>query len=122
MVDDNGDAASSLATLLELSGHHVRTAPDGPRALDECYIQQPDVVLLDIGLPGMDGYEVARRLKGMPAMSHAMLIAITGYGQADDLARSKDAGFDHHLVKPIEPKRLMALLDGSPKLSRNGTE
>ncbi|QYD73025.1 response regulator [Paraburkholderia edwinii] len=112
VVDDNVDAASSLSILLEISGHHVRTAADGPRALKECSIAQPDIVLLDIGLPGMDGYEVARRLKGMPVMSQAVLIAVTGYGQADDVMRSKDAGFDHHLVKPIEPENLMALFDG----------
>jgi signal transduction histidine kinase/FixJ family two-component response regulator len=112
VVDDNVDAASSLSILLEISGHHVRTASDGPRALKECGIEQPDIVLLDIGLPGMDGYEVARRLKSMAAMSEAVLIAVTGYGQADDVMRSKDAGFDHHLVKPIEPETLMALFDG----------
>jgi CheY-like chemotaxis protein len=121
VVDDNDDAASSLATLLELSGHHVRTAPDGPRALDECRTRQPDVVLLDIGLPGMDGYEVARRLKEMPAMADAILIAITGYGQADDVARSRKAGFDHHLVKPIEPGNLMALFDEPATSRSNGT-
>ena len=121
VVDDNDDAASSLATLLELSGHHVRTAHDGPRALDECRTRQPDVVLLDIGLPGMDGYEVARRLKEMPAMADAILIAITGYGQADDVARSRKAGFDHHLVKPIEPGNLMALFDEPATSRSNGT-
>jgi signal transduction histidine kinase/ActR/RegA family two-component response regulator len=112
VVDDNVDAASSLSILLEISGHYVRTASDGPRALKECSIAQPDIVLLDIGLPGMDGYEVARRLKDMPVMSEAVLIAVTGYGQADDVMRSKDAGFDHHLVKPIEPESLMALFEG----------
>jgi len=111
VVDDNSDAASSLAILLELSGHQVSTAPNGQRALDECRLRRPDVVLLDIGLPGMDGYEVARRLKQMPALADAVLIAITGYGQPDDLVRSKNAGFDHHLVKPIEPSKLLALFD-----------
>jgi signal transduction histidine kinase len=112
VVDDNVDAADSLSILLEMSGHKVRTAFDGPGALAECRIRQPDVVLLDIGLPGMDGYEVARRLKRIPAMSDSLLIAITGYGQADDIARSKNAGFDHHLVKPVKPEHLMALFHG----------
>jgi signal transduction histidine kinase/CheY-like chemotaxis protein len=112
VVDDNVDAATSLSILLEISGHVVRTASNGSQALEECGKAQPDVVLLDIGLPGMDGYEVARRLKSMPAMSGATLIAVTGYGQADDVMRSKNAGFDHHLVKPIEPENLMALFDG----------
>jgi signal transduction histidine kinase len=112
VVDDNVDAADSLSILLEISGHKVRTAFDGPGALAECRIRQPDVVLLDIGLPGMDGYEVARRLKRIPAMSDSLLIAITGYGQADDIARSKNAGFDHHLIKPVKPEHLMALFHG----------
>jgi len=112
VVDDNIDAAESLAALLEMTGHHVRTAVDGLSALKECQSEAPDVVLLDIGLPGMDGYETARRLKAMPSLSDAILIATTGYGQADDVARSKEAGFDYHFVKPVEPDTLIALLDG----------
>ncbi|MFM0023527.1 hybrid sensor histidine kinase/response regulator [Paraburkholderia azotifigens] len=111
VVDDNIDAADSLAALLELSGHSVRTASDGQKAVQACEVASPDVVLLDIGLPGMDGYEVARRLRQMPGMSHLTLIAVTGYGQPDDVARAMDAGFDHHLVKPIEPDTLMRLFD-----------
>ncbi|QGZ65602.1 hybrid sensor histidine kinase/response regulator [Paraburkholderia acidisoli] len=109
VVDDNVDAADSLAALLEMKGHQTRTANDGPSALDQCKLQQPEVVLLDIGLPGMDGYEVARRLKAIPAMSAVKLVAITGYGQPEDLTRAKDAGFDHHLVKPVNPDGLMQL-------------
>lgn len=111
VVDDNADAAESLAMLLEMRGHRLRTAADGPQALEACRRQPPDVVLLDIGLPGMDGYEVARRLKAMPGMSASVLIAITGYGQAEDLTRSKEAGFDHHLVKPVEPESLVSLFE-----------
>jgi signal transduction histidine kinase/ActR/RegA family two-component response regulator len=117
VVDDNVDAADSLAMLLEMRGHHVRTAADGPRALEECRSHPAEVVLLDIGLPGMDGYEVARRLKGTPEMASAVLIAITGYGQAEDVARSMDAGFDHHLVKPVEPESLAALFESHTETS-----
>ncbi|ACC75038.1 hybrid sensor histidine kinase/response regulator [Paraburkholderia phymatum] len=111
VVDDNVDAASSLALLLELNGHRVRIAHDGLHALDACADAQPDAVLLDIGLPGMDGYEVAQRLRQMVTMSHATLIAITGYGQPEDIARARAAGFDHHLVKPVEPDTLALLFD-----------
>lgn len=111
VVDDNVDAASSLSLLLEIEGHQLRTAFDGPQALHECERDVPDIVLLDIGLPGMDGYEVARRIRAMPAMAHAVLIAVTGYGQVDDVMRSRAAGFDHHLVKPIEPDSLMTLFN-----------
>jgi signal transduction histidine kinase len=111
IVDDNSDAADSLAMLLEMRGHHIRTAADGPGALKECRSQPADVVLLDIGLPGMDGYEVARRLKDSPEMAHAMLVAITGYGRPEDVTRSIEAGFDHHLVKPVEPDNLTALCE-----------
>lgn len=111
VVDDNIDAATSLAVILELNGHRVRTAPDGPHALEACIAQRPDVVLLDIGLPGMDGYEVALRLRKMPEMLKITLIAVTGYGQPEDVARSRHAGFDHHLVKPVEPDALSQLFD-----------
>ncbi len=111
VVDDNRDAADSLAILLEMTGYHVRTAVDGPAALEQCEREAPDVVLLDIGLPGMDGYEVAGRLKLMPSLSQTILIATTGYGQAEDVARSKSAGFDYHFVKPVEPENLMALFE-----------
>jgi signal transduction histidine kinase/CheY-like chemotaxis protein len=112
VVDDNRDAADSLAILLEMTGHRVHTAVDGPSALSDCENEAPDVVLLDIGLPGMDGYEIARRLKKLPSMSETVLIATTGYGQAEDVARSKDAGFDYHFVKPVEPESLVRLFEG----------
>lgn len=110
VVDDNTDAVESLALLLELEGHDVRTALDGPAALDLASDFQPEAILLDIGLPGMDGYEVARRLRGRPETSGALIIAITGYGQQEDRALTKAAGFDHHLVKPVDPEELGALL------------
>ncbi|HYE35113.1 PAS domain S-box protein [Methylocaldum sp.] len=110
VVDDNVDSAESMALLLSLDGHDVRTAFDGPGALTVAAEFQPEAVLLDIGLPGMDGYEVARQMRGLPGLQKALMIAVTGYGQADDRARSKAAGFDHHLVKPVDPEILSALL------------
>jgi PAS domain S-box-containing protein len=110
VVDDNVDSADSMALLLSLDGHEVRTAFDGPGALTEAADFQPRAVLLDIGLPGMDGYEVARRMRELPGLRDVLMIAITGYGQEDDRTRSKAAGFDHHLVKPVDPEALSRLL------------
>jgi CheY-like chemotaxis protein len=101
VVDDNVDGADSLAVLLRLSGHEVSLAHDGPAALDVAQAFRPEIVLLDIGLPGMDGYEVARRLRGNEPTRDAILVAVTGYGRDEDRARSHEAGFDYHLVKPI---------------------
>ena len=110
IVDDNADAADSLAMLLGLSGHQVRTAYSGPAAIDAVEAFRPEVVLLDIGLPGMDGHEVARRLRRSPTASGVTLVALTGYGQDDDRRKTRDAGFDHHLVKPVDPDDLAGLL------------
>ncbi|MDB5886887.1 MAG: domain S-box protein [Polaromonas sp.] len=100
VVDDNVDAAQSLALLLEMSGHEVRLAHDGLGALEAVMAHPPDVVLLDIGLPQLDGYEVARRIRQQYPLQHIRLVALTGYGQGSDRQRSLEAGFDHHLVKP----------------------
>jgi CheY-like chemotaxis protein len=108
VVDDSQDSAESLALLLELHGHEVRTAFAGPAALETASAFCPDVVLLDIGLPGMDGYEVARRLRA--EHGGCRLIALTGYGRDDDRRRSREAGFDHHLVKPVDLEELTRLL------------
>jgi PAS domain S-box-containing protein len=110
VVDDNINAADSLATLLELAGHEVRVAYEGEAALLVAEAFKPQVVLLDIGMPGMDGYEVGRQLRQKPQTRSALLIAITGWGGPEDLRRSKEAGFDHHLVKPVEPSALQRLL------------
>lgn len=110
VVDDNVDSAESMALLLSLDGHEVRTAFDGPGALAVAAEFQPEAVLLDIGLPGMDGYEVAKQMRNLPGLQKALMIAVTGYSQADNRARSKAAGFDHHLVKPVDPEILSALL------------
>src|SRR5262249_56587900 len=110
VVDDSVDVAATLARYLELTGHEVRVAHDGPAALAAAQAQQPEVVLLDIGLPRMDGYEVARRLRQQPTLANVLLVALTGYGQEEDRHRSREAGFDHHLVKPVDPAALQGLL------------
>jgi PAS domain S-box-containing protein len=115
VVDDNVDSADSMALLLSLDGHETRTAFDGPGALAAAAEFLPQAVLLDIGLPGMDGYEVARRMRELPGLRNVLMIAITGYGQEDDRARSKAAGFDHHLVKPVDPDALSLLLGSLTK-------
>jgi CheY-like chemotaxis protein len=111
VVDDNKDAAESMSMLLEMWGHEVAFAYDGPSALETAEQWQPQAVFLDIGLPGMDGYEVAARLRELPQAKDAVLIAITGYGQEDDRLRSRRAGIDHHLVKPVAPDALRNLID-----------
>jgi PAS domain S-box-containing protein len=110
VVDDNADAAESMALLLQLEGHEVEMAFDGRSALMVARRLRPAVVLLDIGLPGMSGYEVARELRREAATRGAVLIALTGYGQAEDRARSRAAGFDHHLTKPVDHDALAALI------------
>jgi two-component system CheB/CheR fusion protein len=110
VVDDNHDSAESLAMLLHMRGHEVRTAHDGPEALESARAFHPEVVLLDIGLPGMNGYEVARRMRAMPELKDALLIAQTGWGQEEDRRRSMEVGFNAHLVKPIDPAALQELL------------
>jgi signal transduction histidine kinase len=110
VVEDNLDAAESLATLLRLWGHEVRVVHDGLDALDAARAYQPEVVLLDIGLPGLDGYQVAERLRSEVGLDHALLVAMTGYGQPEDRRRSREAGIQHHFVKPVEPFVLRNLL------------
>lgn len=112
VVDDNLDSAETIALMAQLWGHDVRTAHDGQSALTTAADYRPEVVLLDIGLPGMDGFEVARKLREQEWMDGVMLVAMTGYGQEEDRRRSKDAGFDHHMVKPIDPGALQTLLAG----------
>ena len=110
IVDDNVDAAEMLAALLELSGHTVRTAFDGPSGLQAALDHPQDVILLDIGLPGLTGIEVAERVRREPALEPIVLVAMTGYGQESDRKRSRDAGFDHHLTKPADFAELEKIL------------
>jgi CheY-like chemotaxis protein len=116
VVDDNADAREALQYLLEEDGHEVTSAGDGPAAIEEARRSRPEVVLLDIGLPGMDGYEVARVLRTEPGCRGALIVAVSGYGQADDRARSRLAGFDQHLLKPVSPERLLEVVrESMPK-------
>jgi len=114
VVDDNDDAASSMAMLLRMMGHDASIAHDGESALRGIEADRPDIVLLDIGLPGMSGYEVAERLRKTPAGKALRLYALTGYGQEEDRRRSAAAGFDGHLVKPVMPGDLFALIESAP--------
>jgi PAS domain S-box-containing protein len=112
VVDDNEDAANTLAMILSLDGHAVRTAYSAKQSLEELARFAPDVVLLDIGLPEMDGYEVARRIRDQYGREGVRLVAVTGYGQQEDRQRAHDAGFDAHLVKPVEMRLLTQALAG----------
>jgi len=109
IVEDNKDAADSMAMLLRLWGHEVRTARDGLSGLKAALSYRPQVVFLDIGLPGLDGYAVAKRLRSELGQE-VRLVAMTGYGQEEDRRRAQQAGFDAHLVKPVDPELLHQLL------------
>jgi PAS domain S-box-containing protein len=110
VVDDNVDGAESLAKVLQICGHETRTVHTGPDALGAAFQFQPDVVLLDIGLPGMNGYEVAKQLRGEPSLAGALLVALTGWGSEDDKRQSREAGFDFHLTKPVEVAAIESIL------------
>ena len=112
VVEDHADLRESFALLLQSQGHEVHTAADGPSALLVVPKLRPEVVLLDLGLPGMDGFTVARRLREA-IREPMMLIAVSGYGEESDRRRAAEAGFDHHLLKPVDFDRLEALLADS---------
>jgi CheY-like chemotaxis protein len=114
VVDDCPDTRESLHILLHLWGHDSAEAADGPAALELAAAFRPDAFVLDVGMPGMSGYDVARRLRRLPALEDVLLIAATGFGQARDLAASRAAGFDYHLVKPFDPAQLERLLACRP--------
>jgi CheY-like chemotaxis protein len=114
VADDNNDALESLATLLQLSGHEVYTAANGAVALESAEQHRPEVALLDIGMPKLDGYEVARRIRAQPWGQRITLVALTGWGQDSDRKRSQEAGFDSHLVKPLDLDKLTELLAALP--------
>jgi CheY-like chemotaxis protein len=114
VVDDNRDAAESLAMLLELQGHDVAVAHDGHEAIAKAETETPEVVFLDIGMPRLNGYETARRMRERPWGRRMTLVALTGWGQDEDRQRTAEAGFEHHLTKPVEIDSLMRLLAGVP--------
>jgi CheY-like chemotaxis protein len=113
VADDNLDAAESLQMWLQMSGHEVEIAQDGPATLAAAESFRPDVVLLDLGMPGMTGLEVARRIREAEWGRGMILMALTGWGQEEDRQRTAEAGFDHHLTKPIDPDRIDALIRGA---------
>lgn len=112
VVDDNRDAAESLAMLLKMMGHNVHTAYDGDEAVTAAREFQPHVVLCDIGLPKLNGYEACRQIKAQAWDKKMILIAVTGWGQDNDRRKTQEAGFDYHMVKPVDPQTLMKLLAG----------
>ena len=110
VADDNIDAAESLQMLLQFSGHDVHIATDGPRALTAAESLRPDVILLDLGMPGLTGYEVARRIRAQDWGRGMVIVALTGWGQDEDRQRTAEAGFDHHLTKPVPPETIEDLI------------
>jgi len=114
LIDDNVDAAESLAQLLTLSGHDARTAGDGVGGIRLARDFHPEIVFCDLGLPGMNGYDVARELRSLPFGDEMVLAALTGYGQPADRERTAQAGFDAHLVKPVDPAVIESFLDDHP--------
>jgi CheY-like chemotaxis protein len=113
VADDNRDSADSLASMLSLMGHEAHAAYDGSDAIEKAAACRPDVIVLDLGMPRMDGYEAARRIRNEPWSDGVLLVALTGWGQEEDRNRAKKAGFDHHLTKPASPEVLVSLLDGA---------
>jgi CheY-like chemotaxis protein len=110
IADDNADALMTMATLLEFEGHEVHTAADGEQALQSADTLRPDIAILDIGMPGLSGHQVAERIRATDWGKKVRLIALTGWGQADDQARARAAGFDHHCTKPVDLAELLSLL------------
>ncbi|MBY0494185.1 MAG: response regulator [Cyanobacteria bacterium] len=118
IVDDNHDSALSMAMMLSIMGHDTRTAHDGESAVDTAESFLPEVILLDIGLPKLNGYEVAQRIREKPWGTAMFLIAVTGWGQEEDRQRSSEVGLNVHMVKPVEPAALEKLLAGLPLTER----
>jgi CheY-like chemotaxis protein len=114
IVDDDVDAAEALGELLRDCGHEVATAHGGPTALDQARVQRPDVVLLDITMPEMDGYEVAKRMRDELGLGEAVLVALSGYGEDRHVRLAREAGFDQHITKPVDVAKLEELLKLSP--------
>jgi CheY-like chemotaxis protein len=113
IIDDNQDAAHTMSMLIEQLGGSARMAHDAVSGLTAVHEFQPDMVFLDIGLPGMDGYETCRRIRRQPSQRHIVIVAVTGWGQTQDKQRALDAGFDAHLTKPVDPKAFASILAGN---------
>jgi CheY-like chemotaxis protein len=113
IIDDNRDAATTMSMFVEELGGSAVTAHDGASGLAAIETFHPDIVFMDIGMPGLDGYEVCRRIRQMPSQQHVVLVAVTGWGQAQDKRRALDVGFDAHLTKPVDPDAVAQLLAGA---------
>jgi CheY-like chemotaxis protein len=120
VVDDNADSAATVADLLAMAGCEAVTAQDGASVSERVRAFQPEVVLLDIGLPDISGYEVARQIRAMEGVRQPVLIALTGWGQAQDRQMAAEAGFDQHWIKPVDPQRLMDLASSLDALDSTG--
>ena len=118
IVDDNADAGESLALLLRLDGHEVLTATSGEAALQKVATYRPDVMLLDLGMPRMSGYDLAERVRARPELRAAMLVAVSGHGLPRDRLRSRAAGFHAHLLKPVSPAEVAALVAAAPRTAQ----
>jgi CheY-like chemotaxis protein len=114
VVDDNNDALESLGMLVRLLGHEVAMGRDGLEAVEAVKRFRPEVVLMDLGMPNLNGYDAAKQIRELPNGGPLLLVATTGWGHAEDRERTRAAGFDHHLVKPIDPEAIRQLLDGLP--------
>ncbi|HSQ05377.1 MAG TPA: response regulator, partial [Burkholderiales bacterium] len=121
VVDDNRDAAESLASLLDILGHKVQTAFSGTEALDIVARACPEILLLDIGMPDIDGHEVARRIRASPLVAQPVIVAVSGWGQAEDKNRTAAAGFNHHLVKPVDLAHLQQITSAVTEVQRGAT-
>ena len=110
MVDDNHDSATSMCMMLDLMGNETHTAHDGLAAVEAAEEFRPDMILLDIGLPKLNGYDACRRIREQPWSKGMVIVALTGWGQDEDRRRSQEAGFDHHLVKPVDAAEIIRLL------------
>jgi CheY-like chemotaxis protein len=115
VVDDTHDIADTMALLLQLWGYQTVAVYEGQQAVESATTFLPDVVLLDIGLPGIDGFEVARRLRRLPALAKTLLVAVTSYGRAADIQRGKEAGIDLHFLKPVDPNEIKKVLETATK-------
>jgi CheY-like chemotaxis protein len=111
VADDNVDAAESFGEILGMMGYETLVVTDGMQALKAAEEFEPDAALLDLGMPGLSGYELARELRARPWGRNMLLVAVTGWGQSEDRRRSREAGFDHHFVKPVDPSQIERLLE-----------
>jgi DNA-binding response OmpR family regulator len=122
VIDDNQDSADSLAMMLQMIGHEVRSATDGMAGLETAKVFRPEVMFLDIRMPGISGYDIARLVRGQQWGERVSLVALTGWGQDDDVSRAREAGFNHHLVKPVGLDAVLSLLSSTARYGSQAVE